>query len=49
MGGPTSAKRNSGQKSTMTEGDCHTLRRVVKKNHGTAAAQVNCSKTEYSP
>jgi hypothetical protein len=28
------------QKSTMTERDHRTLRRIVSKNHGTTAAQV---------
>jgi transposase len=37
-GRPTSAKRNSGRKSTLTERDCHTLRRAVSKNHRTTAA-----------
>jgi hypothetical protein len=32
--------RNSGQKSTLTERDRHTLRRIVSKNHSTTAAQV---------
>jgi hypothetical protein len=36
----SSAKRNSGQKSALTERDCHILRRIVLKNHRTAAAQV---------
>jgi hypothetical protein len=34
-----SVKRNSGQKSTLTEGD-RVLRRIVLKNHRTTAAQV---------
>jgi hypothetical protein len=33
----TSAKRNGGRKSTMTERDCSTLRRTVLKNHKTPA------------
>jgi predicted transcriptional regulator len=33
----TSAKRNTGKKSTLTERDCSTLRRTVSKNHCTAA------------
>jgi hypothetical protein len=36
----TSAKRNSGQKSTLTERDRHTMRRTVSKNHKTTATQV---------
>jgi hypothetical protein len=36
----TSVKMNSGQKSTLTERDCCTLRRIVSKNHRTTAAQV---------
>jgi hypothetical protein len=36
--GKTSVKRNSGWKSTLTERDCHTLRRIVSKIH--TAAQV---------
>jgi transposase len=43
----TLAKRNSGRKSTMAERDRRTLR-IVSKNHTTTAAQVNCSRTEYS-
>jgi hypothetical protein len=39
-GKTTSAKRNSGQKLTLTEGDCHILRKIVSKNHRTTAAQV---------
>jgi hypothetical protein len=39
-GKTTSAKRNSRQKSVLTERDCHTLRRTVSKNHITTAAQV---------
>jgi transposase len=38
--GKTSAKRNSGQKSTLTERDYHTLRRIVSEDHRTTAAQV---------
>jgi hypothetical protein len=34
------AKRNSGWKSTLTERDRHTLRRIVSKNHRTTAAQM---------
>jgi hypothetical protein len=40
--GKTSAKRNGEQKSTLTERDRRTLRRVVWKN------QNYCSRTEYS-
>jgi transposase len=39
--GNTSAKRNSGKKSTLTERDCHVLRRIALKNHRTTAAQVS--------
>jgi transposase len=39
-GKTTSAKRNSGKKSTVTEGDRRTLRRIVSKNHTTTAAQM---------
>jgi transposase len=39
-GKTTSAKKNSGRKSTMTERDSHTLRRNVLKNHRTTVAQV---------
>jgi hypothetical protein len=38
--GKTSVKRNSGQKSTLTEEDCRTLRRIVLNTHRTTAAQV---------
>jgi predicted transcriptional regulator len=36
-----SAMGDSGQKSTLTERDCHTLRRNVAKSHGNTAAQVS--------
>jgi hypothetical protein len=39
-GKTTSADRNCGQKSTLTERDHHILRMTVSKNHRTAAAQV---------
>jgi hypothetical protein len=39
-GKTTSAKRNSGRKSTSTERDRRTLRRIVSNNHTTTAAQV---------
>jgi transposase len=40
-GKTTSVKRNSGRKSTLTEGDCRTLGKIASKNHRTAVAQVN--------
>jgi hypothetical protein len=39
-GKTTSVKRNSGQKSPLTERDCCTLIRIVLKIHRTNAAQV---------
>jgi transposase len=39
-GKTTSAKRNSGRKSTLTERDRRTLRRIVSKNPTTTAVQV---------
>jgi hypothetical protein len=39
-GKTTLVKRDSGRKSSLTEGDCCTLRRIVSKNHRTTAAQV---------
>jgi transposase len=39
-GKTTSAKRNSGRKSTLTERDRRTFRRTVSKNQRTTAAQV---------
>jgi transposase len=39
-GKTTSAKRNSGRKSPLTERDRRTLRRILSKNHTTAAARV---------
>jgi ribosomal protein S18 len=36
----TSAKWNSGRKSTPTERDLHTLRRIVSKTHRISTAQV---------
>jgi anion-transporting ArsA/GET3 family ATPase len=38
--GKTSTTRNSGRKSTLTERDRRTLRRIVSKNHRSTAAQV---------
>jgi hypothetical protein len=38
--GKISAKRNNGRKSTLTERDRRTLRRIVSKNHRSTAAQV---------
>jgi transposase len=37
-GKTTSAKRNSGPKSTLTERDRRTLRRIVSENYRTTAA-----------
>jgi hypothetical protein len=42
----TSAKRNSGRKSTPTKKRCRALRRIVSKNH-TTAALANYNRTEY--
>jgi hypothetical protein len=39
-GKTTSAKRSSERKSTLTERDSRTLRRIVSKSHRTTAAQV---------
>jgi transposase len=39
-GKTTSLKRNSGEKSTVTERYHHTFRRTVLKNHRTTEAQV---------
>jgi hypothetical protein len=38
-GKTTSARRNSGRKSTLIERDRRTLRKIVSKNHKTIAAQ----------
>jgi transposase len=38
--GTTTAKRNSGRKSALAGRDRRTLRKIVLKNHRTAAAQV---------
>jgi hypothetical protein len=46
-GKTTSAKRNNGQRSTLTERDHHTLRRIVSKIHRTAAAQVTAELNIY--
>jgi hypothetical protein len=43
-----STKRNSGRKSTMTERDCRTLRRIVSKSHRTTTSQAIGHRTEYS-
>jgi hypothetical protein len=40
-GNTTSAKRNSGRKSTLTEIYRRTLRRIASKNHTTTAAELN--------
>jgi transposase len=45
LGKTTSAKRNSGRKSTLAEIDHRTLRRIVSKNHRTTAAQVREKET----
>jgi transposase len=39
-GKTTSAKRNSGKESTLTERNRSPLRRIVSKHHRTTAAQV---------
>jgi hypothetical protein len=39
-GKTTSAKRNSGRKSTLTERDRRTLRRIFSKNYTNTAAHV---------
>jgi hypothetical protein len=39
-GKTASAKRNNGQKLTLTEGDHGTLRRIVSKNRRSTVAQV---------
>jgi hypothetical protein len=38
--GKTSAKRNSGRKSALTERGRRTLKRIVQRNHTATAAQV---------
>jgi transposase len=38
--GKTTAKRKSGRKSTLTETDRRTLRRIITKSHTTTVAQV---------
>jgi transposase len=43
----TSAKRNSGRKSTLTERDCHTLRWIVLKKSQNYCS-TDDSRTEYS-
>jgi hypothetical protein len=39
-GKTTSVKRSSGRKSTLTEQNYHTLRRIVLEKHRTVASQV---------
>jgi FixJ family two-component response regulator len=46
-GKTTLAKRNSGRKSTLTERDRRTLRRIVSKNHINTAAQVTAELNIY--
>jgi hypothetical protein len=48
-GKTTSAKRNSGRKSTLAERDRRTLRRTVSKNEITTAAQVTEQQTSWRP
>jgi hypothetical protein len=43
-GKTTSAKRNNGRKSTLTERNRRTLRRTVSKNHTSTAAQVTAER-----
>jgi transposase len=47
-GKTTSAKRDSGQKSTLTERAHRTLRRIVLKNYRTTASQVTAELNMYS-
>jgi transposase len=35
-----SAERNCGRQPKLSERDCHTLKRIVSKNHSAAVAQV---------
>jgi hypothetical protein len=44
-----SAKRNSGQKSTLTERNHLTSRRIISKNHRATAAQVTAGLNIYLP
>jgi transposase len=46
-GKTTSAKRKSGRKSTLTERQRCTLRRIVWKNHRPTAAQVTAEMNIY--
>jgi transposase len=46
-GKTAAAKRNSGRKSTLTERDRHTLRKIVSKNSQTTAAHMTGNRTEY--
>jgi len=39
-GRTSTAKRNSGRKSKLSERDCRTLKRIVSINHKSTAAQV---------
>jgi hypothetical protein len=48
-GKTTSAKRNSWRKSTVTERDICTLRRIVSKNDRTTAAPVNAAELNIHP
>jgi hypothetical protein len=47
MGKVTSAKRDSGRKSALTERDRRTLRRIVSQNHRTTPAQVTAESNIY--
>jgi transposase len=39
-GKTSSSKRNSGQKSKLSERDCHILKRIVSTNHRTSAVNM---------
>jgi hypothetical protein len=47
-GKTVSARGRVGENKHWQKENVCTLRRIISKNHRTAAAQVNCSRTEYS-
>jgi hypothetical protein len=46
-GNASSAERNSGWKPKLSARDCHTLKRIVSKNHRTTAAKVTAELSIY--
>jgi len=45
--GKTSAKRNNDRNPKVSARDCHTLQKIVSKNHRTTAAKVTAELNIY--